>query len=206
MKPTKPISEWQNILLDTSFIVDFLSSPERFDKNPEVQKRIELAQRVMEILSNYEPSEKNTRRNYFISAITLGELRKMATENTAKELVWLFSAGDVTFIDYTKDTALLLNRSLEECLPKGQKHQFLSYLEKELKARNFANARQWVSDDLKIVACAKSIKKLDVALTSDKNTFKLTADTLEVPCVSMFKEDFDTDLFGDISVLYAKKQ
>ncbi len=206
MKPTKPIAEWQNILLDTSFIVDYLSDSARFIKNPEVKRRIEIAHRVMEILSAYEKEEGKTRRNFFISAITVSELRKLAAENTAKELVLMFGAGDVTFVDYTKDVALLLNRSLDTCLPKSQKHQFIAYLEKELKARNYANVRQWVSDDLKIVASAKSIKKLDVALTSDKNTFKLIADTLDVPCVSMFMEDFEQDLFGDISVLYAKKK
>jgi len=205
MKPTKPIIEWQNIFLDTSFIIDFLSDPERFHKNPEVKRRIEIAHRVMEILSDYDKDGNKSRRNFFISAVTLGELRKLSVENLAKDLVLLFSTGDVTFVDYTKDIALLLQRSLENSLPAGQKHQFISFLEKELKARNYANARQWVSDDLKIVASAKSIKKLDVALTSDKNTFKLIADTLDIPCISMFMEDFEQDLFGDISIIPAKK-
>lgn len=192
-------------LLDTSFIIDFLSDPERFHKNPEVKRRIEIAHRVMEILSAYDKEGNKSRRNFFISAVTLGELRKLSVENLAKDLVFLFGAGDVTFVDYTKDIALLLQRSLEDSLPSGQKHQFISFLEKELKARNYANARQWVSDDLKIVASAKSVKRLDVVLTSDKNTFKLIADTLDVPCVSMFMEDFEQDLFGDISVIPAKK-
>lgn len=205
MKPTKPIVEWQNIFLDTSFIIDFLSDPERFNKNPEVKRRIEITHRVMEILSAYDKEGNKSRRNFFISAVTLGELRKLSVENMAKDLVLLFSTGDVTFVDYTKDIALLLQRTLEDSLPSGQKHQFISFLEKELKARNYANARQWVSDDLKIVASAKFVKRLDVALTSDKNTFKLIADTLDVPCVSMFIEDFEQDLFGDISIIPAKK-
>lgn len=207
MKPNKPIAEWQHILLDTSFIIDVLSDPGRFQKNPEVKRRIEIAHRVMEILAVNDTESNKSRHNFFISAVTLGELRKLSVETAAKDLVLLFSAGDVTFVDYTKDIALLLNRSLEEALPAtGQKHQFVRYLEKELAALGVANVRQWVSDDLKIVASAKSIKRLDVALTSDKNTFKLIADTLTVPCVSMFMEDFEQDLFGDISVVYAKKR
>lgn len=205
MKPTKPITEWQNIFLDTSFIIDYLSDPERFNKNPEVKRRIEIAHRVMEILSTYDKESKKPSRNFFISAITVGELRKLAVENVAKELVLVFGAADVTFVDYTKDIALLLHRSLEEALPEGKKYHFIRYLEKELAARNFANVRQWISDDMKIVASAKSVKGLDVVLTSDKNTFKLIADTLDVSCVTMFMEDFDTDLFGDISVIYTKK-
>lgn len=133
-------------------------------------------------------------------------MRKLAAPNTVKELVLLFSAGDVTFVNFSKDIALRLNQSLEHYLPEGQKHQFISFLEKELKANNVANARQWVSDDLKIAASAKSIRHLDAVLTSDKNTFKRIADTLELPCISMFKEEFANDLFGDISVIVSKKK
>lgn len=206
MKPSKPIADWQTVFLDTSFIVDLLHDPGRFKKNPLVKKRIEIAQRVMEILNSYSPDGKRERRSYFISAISLAELRKMATQNAAKDLVLLFSAGDVTFVDFTKDTALLLNRSLEEHLPDGQKHQFIRYLEKELAAAGYANVRQWVSDDLKIVASAQSVKRLDAVLTSDKNTFKLIADTFELPCVAMFPEEFEQDLFGDISVISSRKK
>jgi len=201
MKPSKPINDWQHIFLDTSFIVDVLSDPARFAKDILVQQRIQLAQRVLEILSTYDNGEQQQRRQYYISAVTISELRKSVADNVAKELVLLFSAADVTFIDFTKDIALLLNRTLDTCLPDGQKYQFIAHLENELKARQYANVRQWVSDDLKIVGSAKSVKKLDVALTSDKNTFKVIADKLEVPCISMFKEDFDIDLFGDISII-----
>jgi hypothetical protein len=205
MKPSKPVKDWKDIFLDTSFIIDYLADPFKAHKNADVQQRIELAHRVMEILSAYDLSGKREKRNFYISAISVAELRKLAAANTVKELVLLFNAGDVTFVDFTKDIALRLNQNLEHYLPDGQKHQFISYLEKELRANNIANARQWVSDDLKIAACAKSLKSLDAVLTSDKNTFRLIADTLELPCISMFKEEFASDLFGDISVVISKK-
>ncbi|MBX2928872.1 MAG: hypothetical protein KF852_13635 [Saprospiraceae bacterium] len=206
MKPTKPVKDWKHIFLDTSFIIDYLADPNKQRKNPEFQQRIDLAHQLMEILGNYELSEKKEKRNFYISAVTIAELRKLAPANTAKDLVLLFNTGDVTFIDFTKDIALKLNQNLEQYLPAGQKHQFIAYLEKELKSKQVGNARQWVSDDLKIAACAKSVKNLDAVLTSDKNTFKLVADMLELPCVSMFKEEFANDLFGDISVVVAKKK
>jgi hypothetical protein len=205
MKPAKPIKDWKHIFLDTSFIIDFISSPSKERKNQEVQKRIELAHQVMDILSNYDLENSKERRQYYISSVTVAELRKLAASNTVKDLVVLFNAGDVIFVDFTKDIALKLNQGLEHSLPDGQKHQFISYLEKELKANNVANARQWVSDDLKISASAKSIKQLDVVLTSDKNTFQKIADTLDVPCISMYKEQFVSDLFGEISVTVSKK-
>lgn len=34
-----------------------------------------------------------------------------------------------------------------------------------------STGRQWIKDDFKICFCAKSIPKIDVVLTGDKNTF-----------------------------------
>ncbi len=159
----------------------------------------------MDILSNYDLETSKDRRQFYVSSVTVAELRKLAAPNTVKDIVLLFNSGDVTFVDFTKDIALRLNQSLENALPDGQKHQFISYLEKELRANNVANARQWVSDDLKISSSAKSLKELDAILTCDKNTFQKIADTLELPCISMYKEEFASDLFGEISVVVTKK-
>ncbi len=205
MKPSKPIKDWKHIFLDTSFIIDFISDPFKEGRNPDIQKRIELAHQVMDILSAYDFGSEKEKRQYYISAVTVSELRKLAAPSAVKYLVLLFSVGDVTFVDFTKDIALRLNQKLEQFLPSGQKHQFIAYLEKELRANNVANARQWVSDDLKISASAESLRQLDVILTSDKNTFQKIADTLELPCISMYKEEFAPDLFGDITLIVAKK-
>ncbi len=206
MKPAKPVKDWKHIFLDTSFIIDYLADPNKQRKNIVYQQRIDLVHQLMGILGNYEVSDKQEKRNFYISAVTIAELRKLSPSNIAKDLVLLFNTGDVTFIDFTKDIALKINQHLEHYLPDGQKHQFIAYLEKESKAKQIGNARQWISDDLKIAACAKSVKNLDVVLTSDKNTFRLIADTLELPCISMFKEEFESDLFGYISVVVSKKK
>lgn len=196
MKPVKAISSCQHILIDTSFIIDVLSDPDRYKKDVVTQERIELAHKVFEELSL--PRPKELKCMFYISAVTIGELRKNIADNIAKDLVTLFHTGDITFIDYTKDIALLLNRSLEEALPDGQKYQLIRYHEELLRKGGFVNARQWVSDDLKIIASAKAIKGLDVILTSDRRTFKALADKLGVPCLSMFKEDLSFDLFGNL--------
>lgn len=205
MTPEKPILEWQHIFLDTSFIIDYLIDVNRITKNPEYKERLEITHKVMGILNAKNNSGDIKRRNYYVSAITVSELRKLnSNESISKKIVNLFDAADVIFVDYTKDIANLTHRMLEESLPTGQKHQFIAYLEKELKVKNFANARQWVSDDLKIISSAKSVKNLDVVLTSDKNTFQLIAKQLEVPCISMYKDQFVFDLFGEISILKTK--
>lgn len=204
MKPTKPITEWKNIFLDTSFIIDYFTYGKSDIKDQLTKERRELVNSVMEILSNYDLEGGNQKRNFYISSLTITELRRLVTDNVAKELVRIFSASDVTFVDYTKNVALVLNRSLETHLPEGQKHQFLSYLKKELEGGSVVNVRQWVTTDLMIAGSAKSVKNLDVVLTSDKKTFKLIADTLDLPCLAMFKEEIDFDLFGKISVSKSK--
>ena len=204
MKPTKPITEWKNIFLDTSFIIDYFTYGKSDIKDQLTKERRELVNSLMEILSNYDLEGGNQKRNFYISSLSVTELRKLEKDNVAKELVRIFSASDVTFVDYTKNIALALNRSLETHLPEGQKHQFLSYLEKELKYSNVVSARQWVTMDLMIAGSAKSVKNLDVVLTSDKKTFKLIADTLDLPCLAMFKEEIDFDLFGKISIAKSK--
>ncbi len=204
MKPKKPITEWKNIFLDTSFIIDYFTYGKSDIKDQLTKERRELVNSVMEILSNYDLEGGNQKRNFYISSLSVTELRKLEKDNVAKELVRIFSASDVTFVDYTKNIALVLNRSLETHLPEGQKHQFLSYLEKELKYSNVVSARQWVTMDLMIAGSAKSVKNLDVVLTSDKKTFKLIADTLDLPCLAMFKEEIDFDLFGEISIAKSK--
>ena len=93
---------------------------------------------------------------------------------------------------------------METHLPEGQKHQFLSYLKKELEGGSVVNVRQWVTTDLMIAGSAKSVKNLDAVLTSDKKTFKLIADTLDLPCLAMFKKEIDFDLFGKISIAKSK--
>ena len=204
MKPTKPITEWKNIFLDTSFIIDYFTYGKSDIKDQLTKERRELVNSVMEILSNYDLEGGNQKRNFYISSLTITELRRLVTDNVAKELVRIFSASDVTFVDYTKNVALVLNRSLETHLPEGQKHQFLSYLKKELEGGSVVNVRQWVTTDLMIAGSAKSVKNLDVVLTSDKKTFKLIADTLDLPCLAMFKEEIDFDLFGEISIAKSK--
>ena len=57
MKPVKAISSCQHILIDTSFIIDVLSDPDRYKKDVVTQERIELAHKVFEELSLPRPKE-----------------------------------------------------------------------------------------------------------------------------------------------------
>lgn len=194
MKPNKPIKEWKYVFLDTSVIIDFLQNSEKHAKNPKVQKRIELTQKL---INNLGISNNGNRCLFYVSAVSLSELIKSSRpENIAQEVALIFNTSDVVFMDFTKSIANFLQRSLENFLPDGQKHTFIKQLEKVLNEQNVSNARQWVSDDLKIAATASTVKKLDALLTADRNTFFPIAEKLEIPC--LVTDDIPIDLFGEL--------
>lgn len=197
MFPKTPLAEWQHILIDTSVLVDYFSDATRYEKNPTVKKRIELSQKVLNTLAEMELPE-GKKRCIYISAVTIGELRKLPESDNVNLLVETLIEHDVIFVDYTNRIATDLLINLEKYLPLGQKYQFLAHLEKVLKTEGVASARQWIEDDMKIVACAKSIKKLDVVLTCDARTFLPIAEAMEVPCITMDEDYFQKDIFGNL--------
>ena len=79
MKPTKPINEWKNVFLDTSFIIDYLSNNNQFIKDALTRERREIVHKVMDIFAQYELTGEKQRRNFFISTLTITELRKLST-------------------------------------------------------------------------------------------------------------------------------
>lgn len=197
MKPTKPISEWRNVFLDTSVIVDFLQKPEKFLKNPLVQQRIEFVHKIMTMLGAKEKSR--VIRRFYISAITVGELKNLQRPHSTKDIISIFNGADVMFVDYTKDIAIQMNNSLEKNLSSAQLTQWLDKQVRDFGSNSDVSARKWMSDDMKIIASAKAIKNVDVILTSDHKTFKPIADRLEVPCLTMKQEEFPCDIFGEIN-------
>ena len=196
MKPSKPINDWRKIFLDTSFILDYLSDPESHLYSEEVKSRIKLVHDLMNILDN----EKHATNTSYISAITVGELYQLSKNQTTKDIIGIFNAANIAFVDYTKDTALLLNASMRSTFTSDQLRQWKNELNDNFKLTQpkYLSARRWISDDMKIVATAKSVRGIDVVLTSDCNTFKKIADRFAVPCLSMKKEEFPYDMFGSI--------
>lgn len=195
MLPRLPLAEWQHIFIDTSVFVDYFSDPNRYEKNLPVKRRIEITHSVLKTLAEVELPE-NKKRCVYVSAITISELRKLPESDNVNLLVETLMQHDVIFVDYTKRIATDLLNNLQKYLPDAKKFQFLSHLEKVLKVQNVASARQWIEDDMKIIACAKSLKRVDAILTSDTRTFLPIADAMELPCITMDESNFPQDIFG----------
>lgn len=197
MNSVEPIEKWKYIFLDTSVIIDLLLDANKFDKNVPVQKRINDTKKLFKYFSD---SNTFLEKQYvfYVSAISVSELTANLDKDLTLVLLRLFSAGDLTFVDFTKDIALTITNNIKQYLPNFSINQFVSQLEKELKDDNTVfNKRNWIIDDLKIASSAKSLKKLDVVLTADKKTFSPICIQLEIPYVET--SNLPKDLFDDIN-------
>jgi hypothetical protein len=198
MGNSKKISEWKHVFLDTSFIIDYLSDAEKFDANPKKKENIEVSKKIMECLSLENRAEKP---QFYITSITIGELRRLETASMFRKIIEILSAGDVTFVPYRKEEAIEVN-SIIDLYKKAKSPQLsLKDLERAKKESGCINYREWISDDMKILSCAKTLydrKQLDVILTSDEKTFLPIAKFLELPCSVLNNKYFPRSLFGEI--------
>ncbi|MDR1880138.1 MAG: hypothetical protein LBQ78_04330 [Tannerellaceae bacterium] len=198
MGNSKKISEWIHILLDTSFIIDYLSSPEKFDDNPKKKESITLANDIMSELSLVNRVHKP---QFYITSITIGELIKLETASISRKIVEIFYSGDVTFLPYGKSEAEEMNEFIQKYRKLKEPWKSLQAIEKAKKESECMNYRGWINDDMKILSCAKKLhdkKMLDVILTSDEKTFLPIAEIWKLPCRCLNSTYFPRDMYGEL--------
>jgi hypothetical protein len=194
----KKISDWKHILLDTSFIIDYLSNPDKFNENPKKRENIILAKEIMSELSQEQRKDKPL---FYVTSITIGELIKLETESISQEIVKIFYSGDVVFLPYGKNEALELNKFLVLYKKDKAPHKYIKDIEKAKKESGCLHSREWVNDDMKILSCVKKLhdkRQLDMILTSDEKTFFPLTELWKLPCRVLKHEYFPKDLFGEI--------
>jgi hypothetical protein len=193
------ISDWKYILLDTSFIIDYLSNPDKLEKNPIKYENCILAKQIMDLLSL---KKDDNRPVFYVSSITIGELKRLETQSITKKIISCFSCGDVTILPYGKSEAEILNKTVFDWKKEKQPNVTLKQLEEDCKKNGCANFRVWINDDMKILSCVKSLhdrKRLDVILTSDEKTFLPIATFMDLPCIVLKPDNFPKDLFGELT-------
>lgn len=194
----KQISDWKNILLDTSVIIDYIMNPEKIKNNDKVKTKIVNTHKLFEYFNS---TVNDTKRTFFISAITLSELRKkvMHDRSILESLLLIFNSSDLVFVDFTKEMAMQIHTHQEQLEQDPHLNKFLKELETDLNKDGIYQASGWVSDDLKIVATAKFFKgKIDAVLTGDEKTFVPIAERFGIPVVNTFK--LPLDMFDQLDV------
>lgn len=192
------IDTWHHVFLDTTVIIDFICSPDRINNNPSHRQRVINTHDLFKYFSNKDELDKNNQQIWFyISAITISELRKHQTnDELIDDLIMLLNCGNVTFVDYTKETAQFLQKNYTNYLPGNQLKEIITELEKELATLGAATARKWIQDDLKIAASAKMLKKLDVLLTGDQKTFLTLALAMDLNV--HYTKELPRNMFDDL--------
>ena len=197
--PIPPIQNWKNVFLDTSTIIDYLKNAENCAKNPTAQDAVLTTQKIINTLAAKQGG-KEVRIQFYISAITLAELPRIANdESSFRRVVRAFNYADITVLDYTKRIAEQTEINLKNAITDdGESRKYVKRMEQARREIDNFNARGWISDDLKILMTAKNLPNLDVILTSDKNTFLPIAEKLNLPCLATYNDFLPTDLFGDL--------
>jgi hypothetical protein len=198
MDNNKKISQWKHVFLDTSFIIDYLSDASKFDFNSKKKENIEVSKMIMECLSLRKANEKP---QFYVTSITIGELRRLETASVLKKIIEVLSCGDVTIVPYGKEEAIEVNKIIKMYKKATAPQLSIKDLEKAKKESGCINYRSWISDDMKILSCARVLydrRQLDVILTSDEKTFFPISKFLELPCRLLNKTQFPQNLFGGI--------
>ncbi len=185
----KPIKDWKTILIDTSIICAL------FRAQYEIEDAVTVfINKLIKYLSNSKSSD-NSERIFYISTITLSELlTKEQDEKKVARILSVLDSTNVQFRSFDTPTAIAFNLALADKLHKS----VLNAKAAELgwKTGDYMSAREWIIKDY-MIAMTGAVKKVDVILTADKNTFyPLCADIDSCNCVITYPELFhQTDAF-----------
>ncbi|ASE62574.1 MULTISPECIES: hypothetical protein [Chryseobacterium] len=160
----KRISDWENILIDTSILCALFA----FVEGNSTDVRFNFVHTLVKYLSTSKTSSSKDRR-FLITSITVSEiLSKENNSEKVKKIIKSLDSNNVEFIDFDLDTSLLLNHDLYEYLPKAKLNEFAASM--GFKTGDFMMAREWITKDMMIIENGKN-SNVDVILTCDKKTF-----------------------------------
>ncbi|WP_294288479.1 hypothetical protein [uncultured Chryseobacterium sp.] len=160
----KRISEWENILVDTSILCALFKAAEQNS----VDEQFLFVKKLIDYLSKTKTGNLKDRR-FFITSITVSELLSKENEQEKIEkIVRILDSHNVEFLDFDLGSAFLLNHDFHEILNRRKLNNFAA--EMGFKSGDFMMAREWISKDMMIIQNGK-YANVDVILTCDKNTF-----------------------------------
>jgi len=188
MKPSRKLVDWNNVLLDTSVILNYLKTGRGTDEQSE---KVRFTQRLINYLAaKHEDNKASKACNFLISSISISEIKHLAKdEELVNRIVKALSTPNVEFLSFTRGIALHLNGMLGSLI-----HDTIAVNElaqsQGLFLDNLAMAREWISRDAMIIASAH-FRNVDVILTDDSKTFLTICEKIQVPCLLVRQENFN---------------
>lgn len=161
------ISNWGNILLDTTIIITALNYKK---KGAQVNK---FAYDLLKYLSttNYQKSSANqVSRQFNVSAISIAEILEKTEESVSKsqKIVQALNANNLTILDFDEDVANIFNNNFYEKLGQKNQNDILKRWGEGVSKDN----RQALNNDLMILASGLYMN-VDVVLCMDKGMYKI---------------------------------
>lgn len=192
-----PIDKWEHIFLDTSVIFDLFANPEKLNNNLPVKERVLNTQKLFDYL-NEVSNQTGKKYMFYVSSVTIAEMTRKDGADLLNAMYSFFNSSGLTFVDFSKNIACKISQNVKEYIADYSINQFISYIQKNtIEPGDVIISREWIIDDLKIVATAKSIGKIDVVLTADKKSFKPIAEKVNLPVLET--NNLPKDLFDEIS-------
>lgn len=90
MKPTKNFLDWEKVFLDTCVIIDFMRGDVKDEK---LQERIAFCRKLLSFLAS-NPTPQGEQRQFYISAVTLTEIRQVGTNGDISNKIIEALPGD----------------------------------------------------------------------------------------------------------------
>lgn len=179
----KPITEWENILIDTGVILALFKSQKSTDPG------VLFVRKLIDYLTKSKTGNSKDRLIY-ISTISLSEiLLKESGEEKISRILKVIDSNNIVFTAFEIDTALSFNTRLQPYLERAGLH--IKAREIGFKTNDFAMAREWISRDY-MIAMSGFTEKVDVIITLDKNTFyPICNDFKTSTCILAYGELFE---------------
>jgi len=150
-KSLPQISEWKRVFVDTSFIIDSVSTLK--EDLPKFQA-VDRTQKLLEHLK-LSASKKEQKITWVTSSIVLSELTKFENKDAVEELQKIFDSPDLEIINFTRKEARLLIDDLEKYIEPKHISVYLKELKKTLANNDIYNPKNVISNDALIIACCQ---------------------------------------------------
>lgn len=180
----KSIIEWKRIMLDTSIVLSLFLS-----ENPKnIDQRVVFIRKLIDYLDSTNSGD-NQKRTFLVSSIAVTEmLTKENDQEKIKKILRVLNSGNVEFIDFDLNTALMFNYHLYPHLSKTTLHEYAKQF--GFKTNEYMMAREWINRDFMIVMAGLR-HNADVVLTADVKTFYPLAEKSNAFCALAYPRFFD---------------
>jgi len=180
----KNIIDWKTILIDTNIILSLFRA-----QNGSVDPEILFVNKLINYLCKSKTG-KGENRTFYISTVSLGEIiTKENDSDKIKRILKVLDSENIEFLSYDTSTALEFNIRLQPYINKDSLH--VKAQELGFKAQDYGLARQWIYADY-MIAMTGFVKKSDVLITLDKNTFyPICNDFKGTDCILAYSELFE---------------